>query len=109
MIDYLEEVSSTVLRPIVDLAAASGHPLAPVRLVLLTRTHVSGADSIETLKRTHEPSGPALQLLNASTASPASTDLLDRDQRQALWRLAVESRPVSSWISSPVTPVRHRS
>ncbi|MFV0260316.1 MAG: serine protease, partial [Acidimicrobiales bacterium] len=91
VIDYLEEVTPAVLRPIIDRAAASGDPLAPVRLILLTRTHVSGADSIETLKGTHEPSGPALQLLNTATTSPASTELLDHEQRQLLWHQAVES------------------
>ncbi len=102
VVDYTESADLPALRSLLDRLGRQATEIAPARVLLLTRAGVAGArDPIPTLRKDAMPS--VKQIIDDYDVNAAASGLLTRDQRDVLYREAIEAF-AKAWEVSP-TPV----
>ncbi|MGQ0773151.1 MAG: tetratricopeptide repeat-containing S1 family peptidase [Pseudonocardiales bacterium] len=107
VVDYTESEDLPALQSLLDRLRRQATDIAPARVLLLTRAGVAGRrDPILTLREIATPS--VKQILDDRDISTAASELLTIDQREALYRCAVDEF-ATAWQISPTTVVPNLS
>ncbi|MCW3840027.1 tetratricopeptide repeat protein [Micromonospora yasonensis] len=106
VIDYVEAIAVDTLRALLDKLRANATQLAPVRVVLLTRTVAGyGLSSGDVLREIGKGAGPALRRILNSSGDPIAIRGISADERSELYDAAFRAFR-RAWLGDePTQPV----